>query len=107
MNKRRGRPRSERRGVGVAWYSPAEWAKLLTVAADPEVLEATYDEWVAFYDSAVSRLAAGGVECVRVPLDIDELVAWCVKKSKPLNGAARAEFTALKTAERSRGDGEG
>jgi hypothetical protein len=41
-----------------------------------------------------------------VPIDVDELVAWCVQQGRTLNGAARAEFTALKTRELGGGKSE-
>ena len=106
MSKRRSRAEDQRRVVGIACYSRAQWPKLLAKAADREVLEETYDEWVEVFNSTVSKLTSSGLEWVRVPIDIDELVAWCVDNARPLNGAARAEFTALKTRELHRGEGE-
>ncbi len=99
MSKKRSHAESEGTSFGVAYYSRAQWPKLLAAAADREVLEDTHDEWVAFYNSTVAKLGAAGGRWVQVPIDVDELVAWCVQQGRPLNGATRAEFTALKTRE--------
>lgn len=106
MTTKRDGSRSVEPVFGVAWYSRADWPKLLAAATDRDVLEDSYDEWVEFYESSVAKLTAGGLRWVRVPVSIDELVAWCGGKGRPLDGAARAEFTALKTREWSRGEGE-
>ena len=39
--------------VGVAWYAEAEWQKLRQVAADPEVLEATYADWLKVVEKSL------------------------------------------------------
>ena len=106
MSEKRSHAESGDPLFGIAYYSRAQWPKLLTAAADREVLEDTYDEWVAFYNSTVSKLGAAGGTWVRVPIDVDELVAWCVQQGRTLNGAARAEFTALKTRELGGGKSE-
>jgi hypothetical protein len=79
---------------GVACNSRSQWPKLLASSADRQVLVATYDGWVSVYNSTVSKLGAMGGRWVQVLIDIDELVAWCAQRWRPLNGAARAEFTA-------------
>jgi hypothetical protein len=99
MSKKRSHAESKDILFGVAYYSSAQWPKLLAAAADREVLEDTHDEWVAFYNSTVAKLGAAGGKWVRVPIDVDELAAWCAQQGRPLNGATRAEFTALKTRE--------
>lgn len=106
MSKKRSHAESEGILFGVAYYSRAQWPRLLAAAADREVLEDTHDEWVAFYNSTVAKLGGAGGKWVRVPIDVDELVAWCVQQGRPLNGAARAEFTALKTRELHQGKSE-
>jgi hypothetical protein len=106
MSKKRGHSEGQDTLFGVAYYSRPQWPKLLAASADREVLEGTYDGWVSVYNSTVSKLGAVGGKWVRVPIDVDELVAWCVQHGRPLNGAARAEFTALKTSELNGGKSE-
>ena len=41
-----------------------------------------------------------GFHVVKVPLDVDEWVAWCQENGKALDGAARSEFTAQRVSEK-------
>ncbi len=82
------------RVLGVAWYSEAEWAKLKRVAADPEALDDTYEEWRRGHADLVKNLHESGEDHVSVTVLIDEVSDWCAKEGRPLDGAARAEFVA-------------
>jgi len=62
-------------------------------AADPEVLEETYEEWLSVAQGAVLDLARQAVRAERVEIDVEELLAWCRANNRPLDGKARAEFT--------------
>ena len=53
--------RADRKPVaGVAWYSSTEWQRLREVAADPDRLEDTYQEWLAAVDQAWKSGDAAG-----------------------------------------------
>ena len=79
---------------GVAWYDRDQWQHLRQVAADPEVLEESYDDWVAMAEKAIRELEASGMIIERVPVDTTDLVAWCSEQNRPIDGSARAEFAA-------------
>jgi hypothetical protein len=78
--------------IGVAWYSPSQWARLREVSADPELLEQTHQEWVATYERTTRDLAATGMMLRKVPIDVAELEKWCRERKKPIDGSARAEY---------------
>jgi hypothetical protein len=80
--------------VGVAWYAEPEWQTLRAVAADPETLEPTYDEWLKVFENGLRDLAAAGVVAERVEVRVAHLRAWCQAQRRPLDGAARAAFAA-------------
>jgi hypothetical protein len=79
---------------GVAWYDRDQWQYLRDVAADPEVLEQSYDEWVAMAETAIRELEASGMIIERVSVNTTDLVAWCREQNRPIDGSARAEFAA-------------
>ena len=79
---------------GVAWYDREQWQRLREVAADPEVLEESYDEWVAMAEKAVRELEVSGMIIERVPVNATDLIAWCSEQDRPIDGSARAEFAA-------------
>ena len=79
---------------GVAWFDREQWQRLREVAADPERLEESYEAWVAMAERAIRHLEATGMLIERVPVDTEELIAWCKDRTRPIDGSARAEFAA-------------
>ena len=79
--------------AGVAWYQPEQWPLLKKNAADPDVLEDTYEEWLKMAETAVINLEKQGVLIERVTINIEDLLRWCRARNRPLDGSARAEFT--------------
>lgn len=89
--------RKESRSIlhtGIAWYSPQQWAKLRQVAADPEKLEATYQEWLAAFQRTFEQLSAEGVSLTKIRVDVAQLVEWCKEQNVQVNGPARARYVA-------------
>jgi hypothetical protein len=80
--------------TGVAWYGPEQWSLVRALAADPERLESTYEEWEAMATQAMRDLAARGISSVKVDVDARELLAWCRERQRPVDGRARAAFVA-------------
>ena len=78
--------------AGVAWYSSTQWQQLREVAADPERLENTYQEWLAVADQVWKKIEASGVALVKVPVDVSELTKWCRERDIPIDGKARAQY---------------
>ena len=94
MRKRKKAKRnpSEQPVVGVAWYSAEQWSRLRQVADDPETLEETYEEWIAMAENAVRDLKNAGISIEQIPIDTEDLVAWCNLKGRDINGEARASL---------------
>jgi hypothetical protein len=78
--------------VGVGWYTEAEWAAVKAAAADPELFEQSFKEWVVMAEEAFSRMRQPGVKLQKIPVKASELLAWCLVYSKTNNSASRAEF---------------
>jgi trans-aconitate methyltransferase len=89
--------------IGVAWYTPEQWERLRSLAADADTLDDTHQDWLKNATDLVQWLKKQGFRVVKVPLDIDEWVAWCQKNGKALDGTARSEFTSQKVSERFEG----
>jgi hypothetical protein len=86
--------RSAKSRVGIAWYFAEEWQSLRDSAADRDVLETTYEEWVQVFEKGLRDLAAAGVAAERVEVRVADLRTWCLKHNRRLDGAARSEFVA-------------
>ncbi len=92
-SRRRSSKTSPRLVVGLAWYDCLQWAKLKQIAADAEQLDDTHEQWQRNAERTERHLAAQGMVVRRVPIDVDALVAWCRAQNKPVDGAARVEYT--------------
>lgn len=90
-----GRRANDGAVTGVCWYSAEQWVRLREVAADPVVLEDTYEAWVAMMKKALRSLRDAGLTYQLVDVDTEELVRWCRRNGRPIDGAARAEYGAV------------
>ena len=90
--RRRYSKESVEAAPGVAWFDREQWQRLREVAADPERLEESYEAWVAMAERAIRRLEAAGMLIERVPVDAEELIAWCKDRARPIDSSA--EFAA-------------
>jgi hypothetical protein len=86
--------------LGLAWYSREAWVRLREIADDREELDDTYEDWERGALAAIRELESVGRRIVKVPIDIDALLAWCRNRSLRLDSVARAEYVTdlLKTA---------
>jgi hypothetical protein len=103
MKRRKGRKKREEAAhlrLGVAWWRPEQWARLRDIAADPDALEETYEEWLAMATKELARLAEHGIVLSKVDVDVEELLAWCNEQGRAVDGAARAAFAGAKLHER-------
>jgi hypothetical protein len=80
--------------LGIAWYREDQWELLKVTATDPEVIEDTYQEWLANAKVRVEELREAGQEIVEVDFDVNEFNDWCRNNEKTLNGTSRSEYTA-------------
>jgi hypothetical protein len=78
--------------TGAAWYSEADWRRVREIAADPEWLEATYDDWCRMFERSLEELAQHGLAVERVAVRADELESWCQQRNRVIDAAARSEF---------------
>ncbi len=82
--------------LGIAWYRPEEWPRLLEIAADRDELEDTYEEWLKNAETRLHQMVKAGINATRVYINIDELQNWCIAQGCPIDASARAFFTAEK-----------
>ena len=102
IERLRAKKNANRTVLGVTWYSAESWSRIKAAAADRERFEATYAEWQAMADEALTDIKKTGVNPIKVSITYEELLPWCVVHKKPNNAASRAEFV----SERLRKDSE-
>ena len=89
--------------LGIAWYKREEWPHLLEISADRDELEDTYEEWLHNAETRLHEMAEAGINVMRVYINLDELQDWCIVQGRPLDGSARAVFTAEKLRQLDKG----
>ena len=82
--------------IGIGWYRPEQWELLKSSVVDPEVIEDTFFEWFEFVTAQFDDMEPKGLEPVRVDIDVEEMLAWCKRNNKLLDGNARSEFIVSK-----------
>lgn len=82
--------------IGVAWYRPEQWPRLLAISADRDMLEGSYDEWLMNVTQTLETMKSKGLNPVKVDVDTEELLGWCRSRDLPVDSKARAGFVTEK-----------
>ncbi len=82
-------------GIGIPYFSEAEWTKAKRLMADAHTFHDTYAEFTQRVAQAERELRAKGVATVRVPLNVDTFIAWCGKTGRKVDSQARAAYAAI------------
>lgn len=75
--------------LAIAWYDELQYQKLLDVAVDRHGLHDTHEAWREEAEALILKLP---YNVVRVPVQVDALMAWCEGCGIPNNGSARSEY---------------
>jgi len=90
----RDRPNVGQAPIGFAWYTRETWERLRESADDREALDDTFEEWERQAVGAFRELESIRRSVRKVPVDIDAVVAWCRKRGRRFDSAARSEYVA-------------
>ena len=75
----------------------------MEISADRDELEDTYEEWLQNAETRLQEMTEAGINPAKVYINLDELQKWCIVQGCPLDGSARAVFTAEKLRQHSKG----
>jgi hypothetical protein len=89
-------------GIGVAFYTRAEWDKARAVMPDGHTF-GSYDEFVARITEVTHQARAKGQAVIRVYINTDEYIAWCRLNGRQVNANSRAEYAGIRAAEQDNG----
>ena len=81
------RPRS----VGIAWYEPGDYPRLLEAMAESG-LPASYATWLMSATQVEREVARSGVEVRRVRVEPEAFLTWCRARGDAPDAKARAAF---------------
>lgn len=86
--------------TGILWWTPEQWEKAKQISADSHVFDDSYQEWKEGAEKALKNFRDLGLTVYQIDIDLDELIDWCKKKNRLLDGNARSEFVSGKVKER-------
>jgi len=78
--------------VGVAWFDRAQWTRLTEVAPDRSALDDTFEQWEKGARTTLENLKAQGLRVKEVPIDVEQLLAWCLLQGLVPDSKSRADY---------------
>ena len=80
--------------IGVAWFDREQWTRLTQVVPDRSALDDTFEQWERSARNALARMRADGLRAEAVPINVEQLLAWCMLQGLKPDGKARANYAA-------------
>jgi hypothetical protein len=80
--------------IGIPWYRRDDYAAILDIMEDRELLPRTFDAWQKGAEEAVRDLVPPGVPWYRAHIDPKNFRAWCMLRGLKFDARARGEFAA-------------
>jgi hypothetical protein len=78
--------------IGMGWYTPATWRELRAI---PEAkIEMTYSALMRKCERSIAEFRAQGVQVVKIPINVSQMVEWCRKHGYEIDTRGRAAFGA-------------
>ena len=78
--------------IAIAWYTKEEWGKVKECAADPEVFDDAWEDWLRKAQQTERKILRKRALVVRVPVTAAALQAWCWKEGLQNSGGNRAAY---------------
>ena len=78
--------------IGVAWFDRQQWLRLAEVVPDRNELDDTFQQWERSAKKTLEDLEREGQLVEKVPIKIDELLAWCTLRGLRPSSEARSQY---------------
>ena len=85
--------------IAFVWLTEAAYPRFLEVIADRERFTDRFEDWRRIAQRRFDDFRARGFDPVKVPVDPDEMLAWCQAKGRAVDSNGRAAFANFKLAE--------
>jgi hypothetical protein len=90
-----------RQEVGVTWFREEDYPALLEIFEDAERMPLTWKQWLKQAEQIEERAKAQGYATVRVYIDPESFVDWCLREGKRADREGRQKFAIDKLAAKS------
>lgn len=79
--------------IGIAWYKDElTYRKALAIFTDPKDMPSTYKDWQTIVKMELEEIKSVGNIALRVDIDPDTFIDWCVAHSTLPNSHGRTAF---------------
>ena len=85
--------------VAIAWYTEKEWRKVKKIAADKEIFDNSYDEWLEGAEKAYVTAIFRGTSVEKVNLSAEEINKYCRQNKVANTSRIRSGIAASKLRE--------
>lgn len=79
-------------GTGIPWYKRADYARILEIMVDAELLPVTFDQWQGKAEKIERDLIRAGTPVHRVHVDPQQFVTWCAGRGLHVDADGRRAF---------------
>jgi hypothetical protein len=76
----------------MVWYKEEHYQPLLLIFDDSDLLPVTYQDWLTRAEDKKAEVEAAGNQVIKVFIDPETFPAWCEKKNRPKDAAARSDL---------------
>ena len=81
--------------LGLSWYQPEQWDRLIEISEDRESLDDSYEDWKKNANKTIRDIRSAGKIARKVNINPEDLLAWCNENSLPVNGKSRSEYVTV------------
>jgi hypothetical protein len=78
--------------TALPWYHRGDYAALLELVSDPDLLPATYDAWLQRAEATERQLRSAGLGVARIWIRPLPFAAWCKERNVSPDQTARLTF---------------
>lgn len=82
---------TEKRTIGMLWYSRGDYPDIRSMMADPHNLAPSYDQWLMAAENNERVAQEAGLHVVRVTITPEDFAAWCAERNLEPAGNARSQ----------------
>jgi len=80
--------------IGICWFQPEQWGRLIEISEDREKLGDNYEEWRKNASRAIANIESQHQKVQKLKVNLEELLAWCNENNLPVIGSSRADYAA-------------
>ena len=99
MAKGEGRASGMSGPIAFVWLTEATYPRFLEVIADRQRFTDSFEDWQRIAQRRFDDFRARGFDPVKVPVDPDEMLAWCRANGRAVDSNGRSAFANFKLAE--------